>query len=345
MTPPPKVRLLESDEYMHPLGEEQNFNESMYINCFDHSSRLGIWLRMGNRANEGYAEMTVCIYLPDGRVGFMFNRPKISSNDALDAAGLTWTMITPFEHLRVTYAGKVLLLTNPEEMSDPRAAFKSNPFVDCEVNLDFRGNGRESMFGGEPETPHERPGEEFAKGHYEQLVRGTGNVRVGSDEFVVSGFGLRDHSWGPRYWQAPWYYRWLTANFGDDLGFMASRVARKDSAGVRGGFVWDSGTLHLCDDMKISTVTRGDEHFHHTVQGTLSSKSANRSWEFTGDVLNLIPLRNRRKDTNENWLTTRISEGMTQWRITGGAHAGRVGYGMSEYLDQIVDAKPVGLAE
>jgi len=36
---------------------------------------------------------------------------------------------------------------------------------------------------------------------------------------------------------------------------------------------------------------------------------------------------------------------MTQWRITGGAHAGRVGYGMSEYLDQIVDAKPVGLAE
>ena len=32
---------------------------------------------MGNRPNEGYAEMTVCLYLPDGRVGFMFKRPHI----------------------------------------------------------------------------------------------------------------------------------------------------------------------------------------------------------------------------------------------------------------------------
>src|SRR5215217_6697980 len=30
---------------------------------------------------------------------------------------------------------------------------------------------------------------------------------------------------GPRYWQAPWYYRWLTANAGADFGFMASPPA------------------------------------------------------------------------------------------------------------------------
>jgi len=114
------VRLLESDEYMHELGPEPNFNESMYINCFDHSSRLGVWLRMGNRANEGYAEMTVCIYLPDGRVAFMFNRQKISGNRALDAGGLTWTMHTPFEHLSVAYVGKVVVLRDPYQMSDPR---------------------------------------------------------------------------------------------------------------------------------------------------------------------------------------------------------------------------------
>jgi len=42
---------------------------------------------------------------------------------------------------------------------------------------------------------------------------------------------------------------------------------------------------------------------------------------------------------------TRISEGMTQWRITEGEHAGAVGYGMSEYLDQIIDDAPVGIAE
>ena len=36
---------------------------------------------------------------------------------------------------------------------------------------------------------------------------------------------------------------------------------------------------------------------------------------------------------------TRISEGMTEWRSDG-----RVGFGLSEYLDQIVDGHPVGVA-
>mgnify|MGYP003335719404 CR=1 FL=1 len=81
------VRLDHEDEYMHELGPESNFNESMYINCFDPSTRMGGWFRMGNRANEGHAEMTICIYLPDGRVGFIFKRPEISNNDALDAGG------------------------------------------------------------------------------------------------------------------------------------------------------------------------------------------------------------------------------------------------------------------
>jgi hypothetical protein len=38
---------------------------------------------------------------------------------------------------------------------------------------------------------------------------------------------------------------------------------------------------------------------------------------------------------------TRISEGLTRWTTSDG----RVGYGLSEYLDQIVDGAPVGLAE
>ena len=168
------VRLDPSDEYMHELGPEPNFNESMYINCFDPANQVGGWFRMGNRANEGTAEMTICLYLPpreaagrtgNGRsVGFMFKRPSISDNDALDAGGLTWTMVTPFEELKVDYVGKVVLLDDPEQMADPKAAFTNNPYAECEVHLTFAGQGRPSMFGGEPDTPHEAPGEEFAKG-------------------------------------------------------------------------------------------------------------------------------------------------------------------------------------
>ncbi len=233
------VRLDETDEYMHELGPEPNFNESMYINCFDPAQGVGGWFRMGNRANEGTAEMTVCLYLPaevDGgarSVGFMFKRPSIDNNDAFDAAGMKWTMVTPFEELRVDYTGKVVLLDEPEQMADPKAAFSNNPFDEAEVHLTFTGQGRPSMFGGEPDEPHETPGEEFAKGHYEQLIAATGTIKVGQREWDIHGFGLRDHSWGPRYWQAPWYYRWLTANVDENFGFMASRVAKKDGPGTR----------------------------------------------------------------------------------------------------------------
>ena len=339
------IRLDPSDEYMHELGPEQNFNESMYINCFDPTHQVGGWFRIGNRANEGYAEMTVCLYLPDGSVGFMFKRPNISNNDAFDAGGLTWTMVKPFEELRIDYTGKVVVLDEPLQMANPKEAFTNNPYAECEVHITFTGQGKPSMFGGEPDEPHETPGEEFAKGHYEQLVQAHGSIRVGEQEWDIAGCGLRDHSWGPRYWQAPWYYRWLTANFGSDFGFMASRVAKKDAAGTRGGFVWESGQIHYCDQLELSTDFEGDETYHQRITALLKSSRSDREWSFTGEVMNLIPLRNRRQDPEGNWLVTRISEGMTRWTMGTGDHEGAVGYGLSEYLDQIIDDKPVGINE
>jgi hypothetical protein len=53
---------------MHPNTGEQNFNESAYYNFYDARERLGGFVRIGNRPNERYAEMTVCLYLPDGRL-------------------------------------------------------------------------------------------------------------------------------------------------------------------------------------------------------------------------------------------------------------------------------------
>ena len=115
-----RLRLRPEDDLMHPLEEAQNFNESAYYNFSDRGSGLGGWVRMGNRANEGYAEMTTCLYLPDGRVAFWFARPPIASNDAHDAGGLRFEVVRPFEEHRVTYEGRVLMLDDPAAMADPR---------------------------------------------------------------------------------------------------------------------------------------------------------------------------------------------------------------------------------
>ena len=335
-----KLRLEPSDEFMHP-GPEPTFNESMYFNfCADEG--VSGFVRIGNRPNERYAETTVCLYLPDGRVAFMFRRPEIEGNERFDAGGTRFEVLDPFERLTVRYDGTVILLEDPLAMADPRVAFTENPAVPASVDLVY--TGASTPFGGEPEVSHERPGEEFARGHYEQLVRATGTVRVGDEEWTVDARGLRDHSWGPRTWQAPWYYRWLTVNLDDGTGMMLNRIARQDGDGTRGGFVWDGERLRTVRHVDVRTGWTDGTPYHRSVEATftLDDDPAAPPRVLTGEVRNLIPLRNRRDGR-----VTRISEGLTRWRVDrplrdGGA---TTGHGLSEYLDQLVEGVPVGLDE
>ena len=63
-----RLRLDPEDDHLHAVEDASNFNESRYYNLFDPAAGIGGWVRMGNRPNEGYAEMTVCLYLrPTGR--------------------------------------------------------------------------------------------------------------------------------------------------------------------------------------------------------------------------------------------------------------------------------------
>lgn len=346
-----RIRLEPSDEYMHP-GPEPTFNESMYFNVYDAAANVGGFVRLGNRPNEGHAEMTVCLYLPDGRVAFMFKRADIDHNEGFDAGGARIDVLEPFRTegdggglQQVTYDGEVVLLSEPLQMAEPRVAFTGNPYGRATVGLSYRGISR--PFGGEPEGRHERAGEEFAKGHYEQLVAATGTIRVDDDTWTIAGYGLRDHSWGPRTWQAPWYYRWLTMNFGDGTGVMLSRIARAEGPGTRSGFVWDGTELQYVLGMTIETDWTGEDRHHERIRATFRTGPPGSrhgiSRTVSGEVMNLIPLRNRRDGR-----VTRISEGLTRWTLDeaiGSDPDATVGYGLSEYLDQITDDGPVGIAE
>jgi len=335
-----KIRLDPADEYMHALEDASNFNESMYFNVYDPKAQIGGFFRLGNRANEGKAEMTTCVYLPDGRVAFMFDRPAIDSNDAFDAGGMRFDVVEPFKALDVSYDGKAIILEDPLVLADPRRAFTESPWSTVRAELAFRGVS--PMYGGEPVqddgSPIPESGEGFARGHYEQHVGATGTIAVGDETWTVDGLGLRDHSWGPRFWQSPWWYRWLTANLGEDFGFMLSIVASRDGKRRIGGMVLRDGAYEHVTDATIETTWTGEDLYHQAIRATATT--ASQTYEIEGTVLNLAPLRNRRTSPDGEELLTRISEGLTEWRCEG-----RVGHGLSEYLDQIVDGKPVGHAD
>ncbi len=128
---------------MHELGPEPNFNESMYFNAYDPEHRA--WAASsgsGTGPTRARGEMTLCLYLPDGRVAFMFRRPRVTDNDAFDAAGMRFEVVEPFVELRVAYEGSAVLLETPCRWPTPRRPSSRIPTPTCAVDLVYRGSLR-----------------------------------------------------------------------------------------------------------------------------------------------------------------------------------------------------------
>jgi hypothetical protein len=308
-----------TDEYTHPVPGDANFNESMYFNFYDREARTGGFVRIGNRPNEGYAEMTFCAYLPDERALFNFRRVSITDNGGYRAGGMEFAVVEPFKALTVRYEGSAVSLADPHAMADPARAFKENPH--CQVKLDLTYGGLSPIYGGIAETEH--PEMTFAKAHYEQHVSARGTLAIDGQETSIDGLGLRDHSWGPRSWQSPKFYRWLTCEFSPGFGFMGSQIVTQAGSELLGGFVYRDGANHRVRRWQLETDFAGPERYHQSLRARLETDAG--TFDVSGRVLSLIPLRNRRSGH-----VTRISEGLTEYRC-GDA----VGYGLAEYLDQI----------
>jgi hypothetical protein len=316
--------LKPEDDGLHPLGPEPNFNESMYFNFFDPKKSLGGFVRLGNRANEGQAEMTVCLFLPGERVLFAFKRAKIDHNDAFDAGGLRFEVVEPTERLRTAYEGGVIELANPKALSDPSRAFRESPRR--RISLDLLHEAVGPMYGqSHDDREVERDADkQFAKAHYEQHMRVAGAVDLGDETIEIEGYGLRDHSWGPRYWQAIERYEWLTMNFGPDLGAMVTRIQVEGAKPREGGVIVRGDELVPIAKAEIEAEYEDNGLYHRSLVAKIETRSGERH-EIHGAVRGFIPLRNRREG-----LVTHIGEGMTEWTF-----GERTGYGLSEFLRQV----------
>lgn len=332
-----KLVLRAGDDYNHTPEDVSNFNESMYFSVFDRARRTGGWYRLGNRVNEGHAEMSFCWYLPDGRVAFMAGRPKLATNERMDAGGLRFEVLAPLERHRVRYDGRVCLLERPHEMADPGRAFRENPVVPARMEIEHRAAG--PCAGGElvreDGTPlPSDPEKGFARAHFDQMMRGEGFLEVDGTRYDVSGEGARDKSWGPRYWQSIGWYRWLHFWLSPGCAMVATVISREEGGHEARGLLFADGEAHDLEGGELSS--EWDEH-GYVASLDFRTRANGSDYEIHGDVLSLIPLRNRRQAPDGRMLVTRITEGMTAYRCNG-----EKALGMSEYLDQIVDGRPVG---
>jgi hypothetical protein len=333
---PEGFRLEASDEYPHPVDDVVNFNESVYVNGFDPRHKAGVWMRLGNRVNEGYAELSVCAYLPDGRVACQFARPEIAGNDGFDAGGLRYEVHEPLKRVGMSYTGELLLLDDPGALRDPKRMYETAPRVEGEMRLD--ATALVALHGGEPTAPRYQDrmmyGPQFSRGHFNQHIAVAGSMRVGDESWDLDAFGWRDHSWGPRYWQVIWYYRLFIATFGPDRAIMLLRNTPEEGPSKRIGTVMIDGRYEEVVDLDVVTEWSDEQD---PLGVTLGVATANRKAIIRGRTLTLTPLRNRRKADGQV-LVSRVAEAFTEFTWDDG----RVGYGMMEYIERLEDGAPVG---
>jgi hypothetical protein len=323
------------DEGVHEPGSEVNWNESRYVDFYDTTSGAGGWLRIGNRPNAGWAEMSVVANLPDGRDAFFFERANITAN-TLQSGNQSWEVVSPFDRTIVRYDGPVLLLDEAWAMTDPKVAFATAPRADCHIELDVRSFGLGSVMGQDQDQHHLifLPGQ--ASWHYQHLCRSTGSITIGDTTWQVNGRGCKDHSWGPRNWHAKIYLRWLIGMVDDDFGFLLTRAVGPTKQ-TRSGCVWQNGEFHVVDDFEMHNSYADAPHYE--LRGTeVTIRSGNRTWRASGEPTSWVPLRHRQPSADGTEATLRIVKSPTVWIIDG-----QDGAGMCEYHDLIVDGRPVGL--
>ena len=74
----------------------------------------------------------------------------------------------------------------------------------------------------------------------------------GEPEIALQGHGLRDHSWGPRYWQSTPSYRWITGNFGDGISIVSTATGHS----ILGNTISGNGGLAI--DLSADSNIEGD---------------------------------------------------------------------------------------
>lgn len=314
--------LTAEDDLMHPVSGDSSHNESMFFNFFDSTRRTGGFVRIGNRPNEGHAEMTVCLFLADGSVLFQWARPTITGNERFEAAGLSFEVIEPGEHLLIRFSGEAAHIADPLQMIDPGAAMRRNPRLRTTLTLDCRATS--PMIGS---ATGDTSALIFLQGvgHYQQACAYRGRLTYGDQAVEIEALGVRDHSWGKRVWHDIYMDRsfWACAN--EDLGFIACKTWNGQTATPDiVGCVIDNGAVHRLKSMALTSRYDEGTARHRAFELELAD-AAGRAWTLKGEALSYIPLRHRRPDRP----VLHLGQAMSRFTVNDGPSF----LGLSEYFD------------
>lgn len=310
------------DDFMHPVSDDSSHNESMFFNFFDAAQQLGGFVRIGNRVNEKHAEMTLCLFLPNGELLLQWAKPAIESNAVFAAAGMKFEVVEAGRRLRVTYSGQAVRLKDPYEMQNPGKAMRGNPSSQVELDLQIAGMG--PMIGSRSGNPGTAVIFLDGVGHYQQALSARGTLRAGADHWNLSAAGVRDHSWGQRKWHSIYCDRSVWISFGPELSLIACKTwLQHDAPPDEMGCVIENDRVVPLRRIRMRSHFKQNTYYHDALQLELEDADG-RTFLIDGQVLTYVPLRHRTPGRE----TVYLGQAMTRFTMQG-----RSTIGLSEYFD------------
>ncbi|GAA0997338.1 hypothetical protein GCM10009555_094710 [Acrocarpospora macrocephala] len=322
--------ILDQDEYMHEPTDHPQFNESAYYNFVDNDSGFGVLIRMGNRVNEGHAEVTVLLYLPGGGAAIRFDRAPINDNDRFKAAGLAFEVVEPLRKIKVVFDGTAYLLDKGTALENPKRAFTTSPVVPIALELLYDnvvpvyGLGGGSGIQGAEDS--------IAVGHYQGPCAVRGWVEIDGRHRHINGLGFRDHSWGPRIWQGPRFWRWLSCMADERNGFVAWAQQIGDTPSPGNGMVLRDGVVELVNRVSVQSEYGPAPYYATSTRVSMWTESGEHV-AASGTMFHNVPLRNRRDGE-----VARLAEYLVEFD-----YLGTTGYGVCEFHDRMIEGVPAGM--
>jgi hypothetical protein len=313
-----------ADEALHDPNRAELYSESVYFNFVTdgEDGPVGGIMRIGLRPTDGYAELSLNLPQSDGTALFCYQREPLApgafavGGSRWECAGMQLEAIEPSRRWRLRYRGdRSRHVREPARLGiDPGDVLRSSERVTVELDLDFEGRFPLHTLS-ESGDIAEGGGVAFARNHYEQFGSVTGSIAAGgSVSEVAAGPAFRDHSWGPRDWQAAPDSDFITIVDADGSA-IAGFVARLDDAEFGAGVRWTSEGRQAADSLRVETAYAGEPELRGPL--TVNVTAGGRQLVYEARVRAFLPLRHRRDDQ-----TVRIGQALLELDGVTGTAAG-----------------------
>ena len=166
---------------------------------------------------------------------------------------MAYSIEVPHERVTMRYRGEVMLVRDRALLRAPRRLFDEAPRAAC--TLEWQVRGVSPLYGGVPLEPGQQTmfGRDFSLGHFNQHTALDARLEIEGVDYGFSGFGWRDHSWGPRLWQNILFDRGFYVSFGPDRGLTLLKIANGDGVVRRAGVLFRDGRYEEILDLDVFT--------------------------------------------------------------------------------------------